>query len=171
MIVNAMVDDVQTKTVPNRYKPGEVKNTYLVLAGGYKIDYGFKAPPVRKGDKITAEITDEPNKWGKHDILNGGGTSVETNTTMAAQASRAATNTRDRNYGFPIPKSDHATSICRQNALTAAVNYIKNRLDCATASPSDVLNIAAEFARWTTGQSEMEEAERILAENNHAPSA
>lgn len=166
MIINAMVEKVDTKqiTLKNGPRAGASVPVYVLHVDGKQVDIGFKN--VHKvGDMVYMDVTDTPDRWGKFKLIAG------TTITSAPpkQTGAKTVENQGRGYAFPIPKTDHATSICRQNALTAAVNLTNAQMTGATVD--DVLNIAAQFAKWTTGQAEMEEAERIIMASTHEPNA
>lgn len=181
MQLAGVVTNIQTRPVPIKKGPraGSVGTTYTVTVDGKEIDCGFKCA-VKTGDLVLWEITDIPNKWGKYEMVKKGGSeSAISDAFVGGNGAAAGPNVsnvrnefKSNRSGFPIPKSDHATSICRQNALTNAVNFHKYQLETGMVTDiNTVLETAATFARWTTGQLEQEEAERILRSSTHEPNA
>jgi hypothetical protein len=180
MLLQAKVENIETKnvTLKTGKRAGAVVPVFTVVANGLRIDSGFKCA-YRVGDTFNEEITDEPDRWGVYKVVNTA-TSTGIQPVSAVPTTHSpvkplpySPNTTGRSFGFPIPKNDHATSICRQNALTAAVNYANNTaLSIGTQMTAvQILELASQFAKWTTGQIEMEEAERILAESTREPNA
>ena len=67
----------------------------------------------------------------------------------AAPAAATKTYAAKGNYETPEERAKRHVSICRQNALTNAVAYLAAKEGKAT--PDDVINLAKQFASWTTG--------------------
>src|SRR3990167_3716324 len=143
MFISAPVQDIIAKEITLKSGPraGKTSQVFTAVVDGKKIDLVFKL--TGQGTRLDAKAT---------------------GTTPGVQVE--APKTWDK--GFPIARTNHATSICRQNALTAAVNFVAHVGQAESRPPTveDVLNIANAFAKWTTGQAEMEEAERILSANH-----
>ena len=171
MFISAPVQDILAKEITLKSGPraGKTSQVFTAVVDGKKIDLGFKCLH-RKGDLFEADITDVPDKWGMFK-LTGQGTRLDTKTTGTTPGVQVeAPKTWDK--GFPIARTNHATSICRQNALTNAINYYNMSLSKSEgATVEQVLNVANQFAKWTTGQTEMEEAERILSASTHVINA
>ena len=69
-------------------------------------------------------------------------------------------------FRSPVPKTHGDTAIMRQNALTNAVNML-NHCESGSYPVDKVLEVAALFAKWTSGQLEQEEAEKLLSASVH----
>jgi hypothetical protein len=177
MHITAPVTFVEPKVIKFKSGPRAGKEGYAwsITADGKKIDMGFNKPLVGVGDMFSGEITDAPDRWGTFKIVKPGSTPVTNGsverTPLAGESYVAPKPAyKERSNVFPIPKSDHATSICRQSALKAAVDFhyhVANQAGDPMPDPTVVLETAALFANWTTGQAEAEEAARILKAGMH----
>jgi hypothetical protein len=180
MHITGKVSNIETKSVTFRKGPqaGRTGVAYTLVVDGKQISAGFKKPVYGVGDIFSGEISDAPDKWGVFQMVRTPGfVSVVAPALTPSETTPVSrpTYTPSPSYAgkaFPIPKSDHATSICRQSALKAAVDYhvamVNNGfLTQSEMTPEAILTVASDFAKWTTGQAEVEEANRILSEGQH----
>jgi hypothetical protein len=183
MHITGKVSNIETKSVTFRKGPqaGRTGVAYTLVVDGKQISAGFKKPTYGVGDIFSGEISDSPDRWGVFQMVRTPGYPVPPAAIMPISATPEATVSRPTytpsspsyaGKAFPIPKSDHATSICRQSALKAAVDYhvamVNNGfLTQSEMTPEAILTVASDFAKWTTGQAEVEEANRILSEGQH----
>lgn len=126
MQLNSVVQDVMTKSIPIKNGPraGTMGIVYTLMVDGKKINYGFTKPP-QKGEFISVDISDTPNRFGEYELQGSRrGTASGNGGAQASGNFQKGTNQMDK--GFPIPKNNHAISICRQNALTHAVNIVEH---------------------------------------------
>ena len=181
MNITGLVQQVITKPVPIRSGRNAGTTGYVrsAVIDGRKINFGFKKAP-EEGTAWTGEITDAPNRFGEHEVVSHGPSSGTGSTVVSSVhgnpvSSVATKSTSQSNTGraaFPIPKTDHATSICRQSALKAAVDCLPYLFGTGLVAETETLadatlELAEHFAKWTTGQAEVEEAERIIKNSTH----
>ena len=173
MKINGLVEKVEVRPVEIKNGPKAGTTSYVRTAtiGGVKVDFGFKKAPA-EGTKWSGEVSDTPNRFGKHELgteqLSSGGSADI--SPQPGQNGAGVPYTARGGKAFPIDKTDHATSICRQSALKAAVDclpYMLNGHMSTDEVANTTLELAARFAKWTTGQAEVEEAERIIRESTH----
>jgi hypothetical protein len=174
MQVNGPVNDIIINPVvlKNGPRAGQTSKSYTAVIQGMKVDFGFKAPKFAVGDLVNLTISDTPNKWGKHELMSA---SVSSTGIISPPNSISTTNNLSnktgqsngtRNSIFPVPKTHGDTAIMRQNALTNAVNML-NHCELGPYPVDTVLEVAALFAKWTSGQLEQEEAEKLLSASVH----
>jgi len=170
MYIEGVVTNITSKsvTLKNGPRAGKSVPVYSMMVDGKEIELGFKKPTTEEGELFRGSVSDSPNRFGKYELETPNGSTVKSLPSTTTHSTRA--------WSFPIPKDDHATSICRQSALKAAVDILTNTGFYAGAKKADdvvvvTLNMASKLATWTTGQTEVEEAERILAGTTHEPTA
>lgn len=110
-----------------------------------------------KGDFVSFEFV-EKGQWKnvKGKVMpSAGGTAAPAagNSAPAKQAYVGDT--------FPVAALSPKRTINRQNALTNAVNFLK---DQETTTHEDVIQMARHFEAYTCGDIDAEEAERAMAE-------
>ena len=149
MNLEGQVEAISSKDRNTRYG---VKKAYSAKIGNEWINCGFKVPPFEKGEYVTVDV--EKNQYGLQ-LIEGsekrGTTSAQHVATNVSHAPRV---------DFPVPDTDRGITIARQNALTAAVNFLSG----TPSTKEDVISVANFFSRWTTGRTEMEAAEELMLE-------
>lgn len=161
MIIEGIVDSVYTKQVNTKRGLGTV---YHAMVNGQDINLGFKKM-VEEGEHVALNCE---QKYGTLQVVSmapkGSGTPVPTGAPSAKPA--PASGGGGWNKGtFPLKSTDHAVSICRQNALTNAnatvssyVAVLCSKAKATTEMPdldllSDmVLSLAMKYAAFSTGE-------------------
>ena len=153
MQVEGQVEAISAKDRNTRYG---VKKAYSAKIGNEWVNCGFKSPGFERGEYVSLEV--EKNQYGLQ-LVDG---SVSKTSGGAAQSTPKQAPPR---VDFPVPLTDRGQTIARQNALTNAVNYLNNKYDGATTviTVEDVINIASQFAHWTTGNMESEAADEMFS--------
>lgn len=158
-VLAGVVEAVSSKTIKTKY--GD-KPVFAARVSDQWIDLGFKNPKIEKGQYVELDV--ETNQWGKLAMVKGATPKTQAaapnGVTHVTQTSTAKEYTPP--VGFPVPLEDKGISICRQNALTNAVNFLTSTKTKATVE--DVITTAAMFADWTTGNTETKAARQKLAE-------
>lgn len=156
-----VVEAISSKTVNTRRGPA---NVYGVKIAGEWVDFAFNPPRVEKGEFVSVEV--EKNQYNKLVVVKG--------SKVVKEEAQAPSSESEYKFGpnpegkvmkradFPVPVGDKGIAICRQNALTNAINY----LSWAHKTPTvdEVIGTAAQFAKWTTGHAEVEVASELLRE-------
>lgn len=148
--IEGIVSAVSVKTRNTKY--GDKQATSFNIDGVW-YSGGFKPWEVDKGDVV--QLTYETNAQGYNDVK---GIAV-----MAKGDPTPPANTGTPRIGrsFPVDPLAPERTINRQNALTAAVAFLK--LDEAS-TPEDVIHVARIFEAYTTGDIDKAEAMAMAAE-------
>lgn len=159
-------------------------NKGLMINGNWYSSYnGFSG--VSKGDVVSFSFK-EKGQWkninGAIEKVSGG--TVGTTDSASTSAPQAPAQDLPPHYmiargymnkvqTFPVAYDHPDRAIIRQNSLTNAVNMI-NGMGIDGGAPNDiaevVLEIASIFEQYSTGQLEMEEAEKLVAAMAHTES-
>lgn len=150
MQLTGNIDDIITKTVQIKNGPraGGTGVIYTLQVAGNKVNVGFDSS-YQVGTVFSKDVVG-PNKFGEFTLSKGNGS---TSTIKSTQGTMGR--------AFPVPMNDHAVSICRQNALTNAIKYL-DLIEDTNSTVDHVLDVAYAFSKWTTGQSEIEEAKKMM---------
>lgn len=141
-----------------------VDGKYITVNG---IKFSAFAPTQIKcvpGENVTFEYVEKPgmNKFGQPVVYKnikgnvygkGGGVGVQPTPTFSGGGVSVTSK-----VGEPILSKDRL--ILRQNALTAAVNFVNKNYD--GAEPSTVINVAKIFEAYTSGDADLKEVEDSL---------
>lgn len=130
---------------------GNTFNTYRLVINGEKYDGGTKAPPCTEGTPVGFEFSE--TQYGKKitSLIPQAGVPMGSVMSPSPQASPPAVDN-------PV-KLSRERCIVRQNALTNAVNYMKD----AAAAPLEVIGVASVFEAYTSGDMDQEEVQQARA--------
>lgn len=150
---------------------GTVESTYgegnKVKVDGIWFSNKFKGLPdgCTRGAMVVVNYNNNPKYknqfWSSIEVQSpgtGGGTSGSGYKSSGSAPQRS---------GFPVTYSDHATSIIRQNALTNAIKFCElteRGIDPDVWTVEKVIDIAANFAAWTSGASDAKIREEVERE-------
>jgi len=140
-----------------------VDGKYITVNG---IKFSAFAPTQIKcvpGENVTFEYVEKPgmNKFGqpvvyknvKGNVYGKGGAGIQPAPTFSGGGLSVASK-----VGEPILSKDRL--ILRQNALTAAVNFVNQNYD--GAEPSTAIKVAKIFEAYTSGDADLKEVEDAL---------
>ena len=151
---------------------GTVESTYgegnKVKVDGIWFSNKFKGLPdgCNRGARVVVNYNNNPKYknqfWSSIEVQSpgsGGGSSSGSGYKSSAP----------QRSGFPVTYSDHATSIIRQNALTNAVKYseilaVNGEIGAGELTVERIIDIAANFAAWTSGASDAKIREEVERE-------
>ena len=163
-VIRGTVEKIYENVVKGKYGPS---TAYSFVIDGARYSGGFKKWEVAEADEV--EVTYKVNAKGYNDItkMDVIQPSGELKNAKVAPAGGAVGNTVYRGKGaasFPIPPLDPARAINRQNALTAAVNFVTHVGSTEYTSDTDtIIKVARIFEAYTTGDMDLEEAKRLIA--------
>jgi hypothetical protein len=134
-------------------KTGKPFQIYSIVGtDGNNYEYGFKSPPVSRGQ--TYDITYKV-EYGKNKITD----LLPIGTAPAAPASRTTTKASYTERTFPVNISSPEMSIIRQSALKAAIDLYNTHSvdgDLTLENHAEaVITLAYKFADFSSGQREV----------------
>ena len=155
-VIRGVVEGVYENDVTTKY--GQKKATNFKVDGQY-YSGGFKSYSILKGAEV--EITYQTNAKGYNDIKK-----IEMVSEGGGLEAAVAPKSKSIGRTFPIDPLAPERAINRQNALTAAVNYVTTIYSVVTEAEvpteEDVIDIARKFEAYTTGDLDREEAIRRI---------
>lgn len=125
------------------------KDNKAIKVGGVWYSSFLPMPPMNAGDEVTFDYTEK----GPYKNIKGSVSVSKTGDGGVVGSSSV------KKVGAIILDRDRA--IIRQNALTAAVNFLPGSLDCPK---EQVIETAKYFESYTSGDMDLEEAKEAMKE-------
>ena len=173
MQIKGTIDSIYTKqiNIKNGPRAGSTASVYHALIEGHDVNMGFKCP-YAEGETVVMNVEE---KYGELSLTRGNKPNGDTSSPSApssATKSVSGSGVAQQRSGnqFPVEPTNHATSICRQNALNRATDIMESMSihSCVTDLTeemeydtyrdwyvNEVLKIAYKLTDFNTGQREM----------------
>ena len=168
-VINGEAVNFSTKQIMSRKGNNVTIHFVHVNTFDEPLNVGFKQP-FKLGDNVTGTAEKAYGEWK----LNIG--AVPTGNPAPQQTSKGVSSVSSGKFGgnsapFPVPPLHPENRIMRQNALSHAAAVVAARIGAdkqgATknysneAIAADVIEIANELVRWSTGRAELEAMEQL----------
>lgn len=154
---------VSAVAVKERSTPYGPKNATSFQVDGKWYSGGFKTWEIDKGDSV--RLSYETNSKGYDDVT--GIAVLEKGAAPSPTAAQSGVPAGGRR--FPVPAMAPERTINRQNALTAATNYVSaliaaSTLDDSLDYPGVIISVARRFEAYTTGDLDAAEVKAMIEE-------
>jgi len=172
-VCKGVVKNAWTKTVNTKKGPG---NVHYVEVDGYQINTGFRKT-FEVGEDVTIYVD---QKYGEFQMVpgnRGSSGAADISTATVSSTGSSGGNPTGKFSGmsgrsaFPLSPTDHAISICRQNALTNANTLLATLYIGGKKAPpsleelTDQLVLTAhKLSKFTTGALDAEIKESLKKE-------